>query len=47
MQRLRRAPGTDDLLVMKAMFNHLQGRYDEETRIYRPFWRVNPGILWC
>jgi cellulose synthase operon protein C len=32
---LHHFPDADDLLVMKAMINHLQGRFDEEVRLYR------------
>jgi tetratricopeptide (TPR) repeat protein len=31
----RRAPGYDDLRVVQAMINHLQGHFDEEVRDYR------------
>ena len=32
---LQRMPDADDLLVMKAMINHFQSRFDEELRLYR------------
>ena len=32
---LQRHPEADDLLVMKAMINHFQSRFDEELRLYR------------
>jgi tetratricopeptide (TPR) repeat protein len=32
---LQRMPEADDLLVMKAMINHFQSRFDEELRLYR------------
>ena len=31
----RREPGSDELLIMEAMLRHLQGRYDDEVRLYR------------
>src|SRR5205823_1080120 len=31
----RREPGADELLIMVAMLRHLQGRYEEEVRLYR------------
>jgi len=36
LERARKAaPGSDDLIVMHAMIQHLQGHYDEEVRFYR------------
>ena len=32
---LHHTPENDDLLVMKAILQHLLGRYDEEVRLYR------------
>jgi tetratricopeptide (TPR) repeat protein len=32
---LRNSPDFDDLLVMRAMVDHLQSRFDEEARLYR------------
>jgi len=32
---LKAAPGADELIVMMAMLRHLQGRYEEEVRLYQ------------
>ncbi len=32
---MQKAPQADEILVMGAMINHLQGRFEEEVRLYR------------